>query len=62
MKTKFDVGDMFVEESSSKKVILFYGIILQVYVDYYVYQMLGQDPTEYHMKAAIAHKRWKKVS
>ncbi len=53
---------MFVEESSSKKVILFYGIILQVYVDYYVYQMLGQDPTEYHMKAAIAHKRWKKVS
>jgi hypothetical protein len=64
MITTFNVGDLFVEESTNKKVILFYGIILDVYADFYVYQMLGQDPTHYHMRAAIAiaHKRWKKVS
>lgn len=59
---KFDVGDMFVEESRNKKIILLYGIIIQVYADYYVYQIIGQDPTHYHMKVSIAHKQWKKVS
>ena len=58
---KFQVGDMIMEESKNNKVILFYGIILDVYADYYVYLMLGQDNTQYHMKVSTAHKMWKKV-
>ena len=59
---KFNVGDMVVEESKNKKVILLYAIILDVYADYYVYQIIGQDNTQYHMKVSTAHKMWEKVS